>query len=78
MQRSPAIRCSRDAFFIDPLTDMPVLRTPGMGGKPAAWRFYAPLSLPAGGAELTSVVLCHLLWITTSDGYVHPAPCTPR
>ncbi|MGW6880208.1 hypothetical protein ACWGEU_08070 [Streptomyces goshikiensis] len=65
-----------DAFFIDPLTDMPVLRTTGEGDKPG-WRFYAPLSLPAGGAELASAVLHHTVWITTSDGHVHPAPCTP-
>ncbi|WP_367140694.1 MULTISPECIES: hypothetical protein [Streptomyces] len=65
-----------EAFFIDPLTDMPVLRTPGGDGK-QVWRFYAPLSLPAGGAELASVVLHHTLWVTTSDGHVHPAPCTP-
>ncbi|MFI1441819.1 hypothetical protein [Streptomyces fructofermentans] len=65
-----------DAFFIDPLTDMPVLCAPGDGGK-QVWRFYAPLSLPAGGAELASVVLHHTLWVLTSDGHVHPAPCTP-
>jgi hypothetical protein len=58
-----------EAFFIDPLTDMTVLRTCDDGGRPA-WRFSAPLSLPAGGAELASVV-----WVTTSDGHVHPAPC---
>ncbi|MFI1502611.1 hypothetical protein [Streptomyces platensis] len=67
---------SAEAFFIDPLTDMPVLRTTGEGRQPA-WRFYAPLSLPAGGAELASAVLHHTMWITTSDGHVHPAPCTP-
>ncbi|MCY0922829.1 hypothetical protein OS965_32595 [Streptomyces sp. H27-G5] len=65
-----------EAFFIDPLTDMPVLRTSGDDGK-LAWRFYAPLSLPVGGAELASLVLHHTLWVTTSDGHVHPAPCTP-
>lgn len=65
-----------EAFFIDPLTDMPVLRTPGDDGK-QVWRFYAPLSLPAGGAELASVVPHHTVWVTTSDGHVHPAPCTP-
>ncbi|MFI5945575.1 hypothetical protein ACIBCB_35760 [Streptomyces uncialis] len=65
-----------EAFFIDPLTDMPVLRTPRDDGK-QVWRFYAPLSLPAGGAELASVVLHHTLWVLTSDGHVHPAPCTP-
>lgn len=65
-----------EAFFIDPLTDMPVLRTPGDDSE-QVWRFYAPLSLPAGGAELASVVLHHTLWVTTSDGHVHPAPCTP-
>ncbi|MFF3631913.1 hypothetical protein [Streptomyces sp. NPDC002164] len=65
-----------EAFFIDPLTDMPVLRTPGDGGK-QVWRFYAPLSLPVGGAGLASVVLHHTLWVLTSDGHVHPAPCTP-
>ncbi|MER5586552.1 hypothetical protein ABT090_33630 [Streptomyces asoensis] len=65
-----------EAFFVDPLTDMPVLRTPGDGGT-QVWRFYAPLCLPAGGAELASVVLHHTVWVTTSDGHVHPAPCTP-
>nr|MDT0521284.1 hypothetical protein [Streptomyces sp. DSM 41633] len=65
-----------DSFFIDPLTDMPALRTSREGHTPT-WRFYAPLSLPAGGAELASVVLHHTVWITTSDGHVHPAPCTP-
>ncbi|MCF3143765.1 hypothetical protein [Streptomyces platensis] len=67
---------SAEAFFIDPLTDMPALRTSGRGGKPL-WRFYVPLSLPANGGELASVVLHHTMWITTSDGHVHPAPCTP-
>ncbi|MEU6680990.1 hypothetical protein [Streptomyces sp. NPDC046925] len=67
---------SPDAFFVDPLTDMPVLRTSDQDRKPL-WRFYAPLSLPAGGAELASVVLHHTVWVTTSDGHVHPAPCTP-
>ena len=62
-----------EAFFIDPLTDMPVLRTPGDGGK-QVWRFYTPLSLSAGGAELGSLVLHHTLWAITSDGRVHPAP----
>ncbi len=65
-----------EVFFIDPLTDMPVLRAPGHGGTPV-WRFYAPLSLPARGAELSSAVLHHTVWITTSDGHVHPAPCRP-
>ncbi len=39
-----------EAFFIDPLTDMPVMRTVGHDSKPV-WRFHAPLSLPAGDAE---------------------------
>ncbi|MFB6807643.1 hypothetical protein [Streptomyces sp. NPDC056387] len=65
-----------DSFFLDPFTDMPVLRTAREGRTPT-WRFYAPLSLPAGGAELASVVLHHTVWITTSDGQVHPAPCGP-
>ncbi|MFE1190121.1 hypothetical protein [[Kitasatospora] papulosa] len=65
-----------EAFFIDPLTDMPVMRTPDNGRKPV-WRFYAPLSLPAGDAELASVFLHHTVWVTTSDGHLHPAPCTP-
>ncbi|WP_438297251.1 hypothetical protein [Streptomyces sp. HUAS TT7] len=64
-----------DAFFVDPLTDMPALRTVAVNGRPL-WRFYAPLSLPAGSAELTTIVLQHTVWITTSDGQVHPAPCT--
>ncbi|WP_239590307.1 hypothetical protein [Streptomyces aureoverticillatus] len=64
-------------FFIDPLTDMPVLRTPGDDGAKPLWRFYAPISLPGAGAELASVVLHHTVWFTASDGHVHPAPCTP-
>ncbi|WP_329467935.1 hypothetical protein [Streptomyces sp. NBC_01431] len=65
-----------NAFFTDPLTDMPALRTAGDGGSPV-WRFYAPPALPASGAELATIVLEHTVWITTSDGQVHPAPCTP-
>ncbi|WP_316779721.1 hypothetical protein [Streptomyces sasae] len=65
------------SFLIDPLTDMPVLRTTGNDGK-TIWRFYAPLSLPAAGEELAAVVLHHTLWIVTSGGHVHPAPCTPN
>lgn len=68
---------SVDAFFIDPLTDMPALRTSSEEDGTPAWRFYAPLSLPAGGAELATAVLHGTVWITTSDGNVHPAPCTP-
>ncbi|MFF7182955.1 hypothetical protein [Streptomyces sp. NPDC008121] len=65
-----------EAYFTDPLTGMPVLRTHGADSR-HVWRFYTPLSLPGGGAELASVVLHHTLWVTTSDGHVHPAPCTP-
>ncbi|WP_372412099.1 hypothetical protein [Streptomyces luteireticuli] len=65
-----------DAFFIDPLTDMPVLWT--TTGDTPGLRFYAPLALPAAGAELTSVVLDGTVWVKTSDGQVHPAPCTPN
>ncbi len=65
-----------EAFFIDPLTGTPVLRAPGYDGTPV-WRFYAPLCLPARGEELSSAVLQHTVWITTSDGHVHPAPCPP-
>lgn len=65
-----------DAFFLDPFTDMPVLRTPPDRGK-STWRFYAPLAFPANGAELASAVLHHTVWITTSDGHVPPAPYTP-
>ncbi|WP_241269265.1 hypothetical protein [Streptomyces chrestomyceticus] len=65
-----------DTFFLDPLTDIPALRTPADRGNPT-WRFYAPRFLPANGAELASTVLHHTVWITTSDGHVHPAPCTP-
>ncbi|MGW0778054.1 hypothetical protein ACWD01_31465 [Streptomyces sp. NPDC002835] len=32
-----------ETFFIDPLTDMPVLRTPDNDGKQVQ-RYYAPLS----------------------------------
>ncbi|GAA2793191.1 hypothetical protein GCM10010441_18040 [Kitasatospora paracochleata] len=65
-----------DDFFIDPLTDMPVVRTKPDDGKSATWLFYAPLSLPAGRGELASVTLHDTLWITTTDGQTHPAPCT--
>ncbi|MFG2961606.1 hypothetical protein ACGF5O_48840 [Streptomyces sp. NPDC048291] len=63
------------SFLIDPLTDMPVLR---IASSKNIWRFYAPLSLPAAGEELAAVVLHHTLWIVTSGGQVHPAPCTPH
>jgi hypothetical protein len=66
-----------EAFFTDPLTDMPALRTTDNVGQ-QVWRFYAPLSLPAAGAELALVTLHHTVWITASDGQVHPAPCTPN
>ncbi|MCF3105457.1 hypothetical protein IPZ58_28270 [Streptomyces roseoverticillatus] len=65
-----------DAFFTDPLTDMPALRTT-QDGIPTL-RFNAPLALPATDAELTSVILDGTVWIKTSDGQVHPAPCTPN
>ncbi|WP_331730220.1 hypothetical protein OHV05_35975 (plasmid) [Kitasatospora sp. NBC_00070] len=66
------------AFFTDPLTDMPAVRTKDDGDNRAKWLFYAPLSLPAGRGELASVVLDGTVWITTADGQVHPAPCTPN
>ncbi|MGW2600016.1 hypothetical protein [Streptomyces klenkii] len=55
---------------------MPVLRT--TTGDTPGLRFYAPLALPGTGAELTSVVLDGTVWVKTSDGQVHPAPCTPN
>ncbi|MFF3863252.1 hypothetical protein [Streptomyces sp. NPDC002209] len=65
-----------DARFTDPLTGMPVLRSPdGADGNPT-WRFYAPLSLPADGEALASVTLYHTAWITTTRGRVYPAPCS--
>ncbi|GAA2283198.1 hypothetical protein GCM10010430_80940 [Kitasatospora cystarginea] len=66
-----------DAFFTDPLTDMPVVRTKDDDENHAQWLFYVPLSLPAGRGELASIVLHGPVWITTTDGFVHPAPCTP-
>ncbi|MET8624672.1 hypothetical protein ABZW30_13100 [Kitasatospora sp. NPDC004669] len=66
-----------EAFFVDPLTDMPVVRTKDDGDKGPKWLFYAPLALPAGRGELASAVLYGTVWITTTDGQVHPAPCTP-
>ncbi|MGW7064943.1 hypothetical protein ACWGHM_41535 [Streptomyces sp. NPDC054904] len=64
-----------EAFLIDPLTGTPVLRTTTDGGKPVL-RFYAPLSLPGGG-KLAKIVLHHTVWVVTSDGHIHPAPCAP-
>ncbi|MFD7734150.1 hypothetical protein ACFV6F_27685 [Kitasatospora phosalacinea] len=66
-----------EAFFTDPLTDMPVVRTKEEDPSRAQWLFYAPRSLPAGRGELASVVLDGTAWITTTDGLVHPAPCLP-
>ncbi|MGW3185441.1 hypothetical protein ACWDD9_39845 [Kitasatospora sp. NPDC001119] len=66
-----------EAFFVDPLTDMPVVRTRNDGDKGPKWLFYAPLALPAGCGELASAVLYGTVWITTTDGQVHPAPCSP-
>ncbi|WP_158716896.1 hypothetical protein [Streptomyces rimosus] len=56
-----------DAFFLDPFTDVPVLRTPPDRGKPT-WRFYAPLAFPADGAELASAVLHHTVWTPPVTG----------
>lgn len=40
------------------------------------WRFYAPLSLPAGGAELASVVLPAVLKVGRGAWLVHaPGKC---
>ncbi|MFF9034901.1 P-loop NTPase fold protein [Streptomyces sp. NPDC014892] len=64
-----------EAFFVDPLTGMPALRTGGDASERGRWRFYAPLSLPASG-QLASVVLRDTAWITTDAGLVVPAPCT--
>ncbi|MEE1763893.1 P-loop NTPase fold protein [Streptomyces sp. SP18BB07] len=64
-----------EAFFVDPLTGMPALRTGGDASERGRWRFYAPLSLPASG-QLASVVLRDTAWITTDAGLVLPAPCT--
>ncbi|MDX2695342.1 P-loop NTPase fold protein [Streptomyces ipomoeae] len=63
-----------DAFFTDPLTGMPALRTDGDGPGRGKWRFCSPLSLPANG-QLASVVLRDTAWVTTDEGLVLPAPC---
>lgn len=62
------------AFFVDPLTGMPALRTGGDASERGKWRFHAPLSLTANG-QLASVVLRDTAWITTDEGLVFPAPC---
>ncbi|WP_406307989.1 hypothetical protein [Streptomyces griseoaurantiacus] len=66
---------SVDAFFLDPVTGMPAVRT--QGDKPR-WFFFAPLRLPSGRGKLASAILYAGVWITTTDGQVHPAPCDPR
>ncbi|MGC0417881.1 hypothetical protein [Embleya sp. AB8] len=45
-----------DAFYVDPLADMPALRTASGPHGAATWIFYAPLALPAG-ADLATVTL---------------------
>ncbi|MER6161196.1 P-loop NTPase fold protein [Streptomyces sp. NPDC001868] len=69
-----ARRTEAEAFFLDPLTGMPALRTGGDASERGRWRFHAPLSLPANG-QLASVVLQDTAWITTDEGLVFPAPC---
>lgn len=64
-----------DAFFTDPLTDMPVVRT--QDAERPRWHFYSPLSLPTGG-ELASVILHDTVWIKTTEGLIHPGPCDPH
>ncbi|WP_159056184.1 P-loop NTPase fold protein [Streptomyces scabiei] len=66
-----------EAFFVDPVTGMPALRTGGDASERGRWRFHAPLSLPTDG-QLSSVVLQDTAWITTDDGLVVPAPCAPN
>ncbi|MFJ4674046.1 hypothetical protein [Kitasatospora purpeofusca] len=66
-----------EAFFTDPLTGMPVVRTRNDGDNGPMWLFYAPLSLPADCGDLVSAILYDTVWITTANGQVHPAPCTP-
>ncbi|MFD0351993.1 hypothetical protein ACFQ0M_49255 [Kitasatospora aburaviensis] len=56
---------------------MPVVHTKDDDENHARWLFYAPLSLPADRGELASIVLYGPVWITTTDGFVHPAPASP-
>ncbi|MEU9133729.1 hypothetical protein AB0D08_37520 [Kitasatospora sp. NPDC048540] len=66
-----------EAFFTDPPTDIAGRRTKDDDESPARWLFYVPLSLPPGRGERASIVLYGPVRITTTDGFVHPAPTSP-
>ncbi|MGW7072157.1 hypothetical protein ACWGII_25870 [Streptomyces sp. NPDC054855] len=61
-------------FYTDHTTGIPVVRKgPSRDGS---WVFLAPLQLPEQGAQLESVILEDTVWIQTTDGRIHPGPCT--
>ncbi|MFE7780060.1 hypothetical protein [Streptomyces nigrescens] len=62
-------------FYTDEVTGIPAVRR--RAHRQGMWIFLSPLRLPETGARLRSVVLDDTVWITTTDGRIHPGPCTP-
>ncbi|QKZ17624.1 hypothetical protein [Streptomyces chartreusis] len=62
-------------FYTDGTTGIPVVRNGS--SRDGTWVFLAPLRLPDQGAPLKSVILEDTVWIQTTDGRIHPGPCTP-
>ncbi|MEU1661539.1 hypothetical protein ABZ527_36445 [Streptomyces griseofuscus] len=62
-------------FYSDPATGIPAVRKGS--SRDGSWVFLAPLRLPDHGAQLESVILEDTVWIQTTDGRIHPGPCTP-
>ncbi|WP_129291812.1 hypothetical protein [Streptomyces sp. N1] len=63
-------------FYTDRATGIPVVRKGS--SRDGAWVFLAPLQLSDQGAPLESVILEDSVWIQTTDGRIHPGPCTAR
>jgi hypothetical protein len=61
-------------FYTDRTTGIPIVRKGS--SRDGTWVFLAPLQLSDQGA-LESVILEDTVWVQTTDGQIHPGPCTP-
>ncbi|MFJ7990426.1 hypothetical protein [Streptomyces sp. NPDC096351] len=61
-------------FHRDVSTGTPAVRIRSADRR--SWTFLAPLRLPGRQAQLKSVILDDTVWVSTTDGRIHPAPCT--
>ncbi|OMI91380.1 hypothetical protein BSZ07_00285 [Streptomyces sp. M1013] len=62
-------------FYTDSTTGIPVVRKGP--SRQATWVFLAPLRLPDQDAQVGSVILEDTVWVRTTNGRIHPGPCTP-